>query len=173
MGDTRSSGARLPLAAVVSQLLVAFTIEFDNEFEHQMPHRTTRHEIPALTGVAKMSIDNFLGSLEEHRYLVVGPDPAGSRFKVARLTPKGRNARDTYLHWADAVELQWEDRFGTQAVCALRDSIERLTVEPAPQSPLWRGIEPYPDGWRAQLPAPKTLPHYPVVSPRGGFPDGS
>jgi hypothetical protein len=24
-------------------LLVAFTIEFDNEFEHRMPHRTTRH----------------------------------------------------------------------------------------------------------------------------------
>ena len=35
--------ARLPLPALLSQLLVAFTIEFDNEFERQTPHRTTNH----------------------------------------------------------------------------------------------------------------------------------
>src|SRR5260370_42220071 len=34
---------KLPLPALLSQLLVAFTIEFDNEFERQMPHRTTYH----------------------------------------------------------------------------------------------------------------------------------
>ena len=33
----------LPLSTLLSQVLVAFTIEFDNEFEHQMPHRTTIH----------------------------------------------------------------------------------------------------------------------------------
>jgi hypothetical protein len=32
----------LPLSALLSHGLVAFTIEFDNEFERQMPHRTTR-----------------------------------------------------------------------------------------------------------------------------------
>ncbi|HWF46245.1 MAG TPA: hypothetical protein VG168_04515, partial [Bryobacteraceae bacterium] len=31
----------LPLYALLSQVLVAFTIEFDNEFERQMLHRTT------------------------------------------------------------------------------------------------------------------------------------
>lgn len=31
----------LPLSTLLSQTLVAFTIEFDNEFEHRMPHRTT------------------------------------------------------------------------------------------------------------------------------------
>ncbi|MFZ0216145.1 MAG: hypothetical protein WAM30_09425, partial [Candidatus Dormiibacterota bacterium] len=33
----------VPLSTLLSQSLVAFTIEFDNEFEHRMPHRTTRH----------------------------------------------------------------------------------------------------------------------------------
>jgi hypothetical protein len=33
----------LPLPALHSFLLVAFTIEFDNEFEHQVAHRTTLH----------------------------------------------------------------------------------------------------------------------------------
>ena len=31
----------LPLSALLSQALVAFTIEFDNEAEHRLPHRTT------------------------------------------------------------------------------------------------------------------------------------
>jgi hypothetical protein len=129
--------------------------------------------IAALTGVAKMAIDDWLGSLEQHRYLVVGPDPAGSRFKVARLTLRGSQARDTYFRWAGSVEHRWEDRFGTRAVRALRDSIGPLAGGSDAESPLWRGIEPYPDGWRAHVRRPETLPHYPVVSARGGFPDGS
>ena len=33
----------LPLSTLLSQTLVALTIEFDNEFEHRAPHRTTSH----------------------------------------------------------------------------------------------------------------------------------
>ena len=33
----------LPLSALLSQALVAYTIEFDNEAEHRLPHRTTDH----------------------------------------------------------------------------------------------------------------------------------
>jgi hypothetical protein len=33
----------LPLSALLSQAWVAFTIEFDNEFEYLVPHRTTNH----------------------------------------------------------------------------------------------------------------------------------
>src|ERR1700744_2336156 len=35
--------SRLSLSALLSHALVAFTIEFDNEFEQQMVHSTTRH----------------------------------------------------------------------------------------------------------------------------------
>ena len=38
----RRGGRGLPLSALLSQALVAFTIELDNEFEHRMPHSTTR-----------------------------------------------------------------------------------------------------------------------------------
>ena len=34
---------RLPLSALLSQVLVAFIIECDNEIERQMPHSTTSH----------------------------------------------------------------------------------------------------------------------------------
>src|SRR5260370_1709590 len=33
--------AALSVSALLSQALVAFTIEFDNESEHRLPHRTT------------------------------------------------------------------------------------------------------------------------------------
>src|SRR5215831_330859 len=36
-----SSG--LPFSALLSQAFVAFAIEFDNEFEHRTPHRTTNY----------------------------------------------------------------------------------------------------------------------------------
>ena len=35
---------RIELSALLSQALVAFTIELDNEFEHLMQHRTTGHD---------------------------------------------------------------------------------------------------------------------------------
>jgi DNA-binding MarR family transcriptional regulator len=108
-----------------------------------------------------MAIGNWLGSLEEHRYLTTGPDPAGGRFKVAALTPRGRRARDAYLRWGAADG-------GRPDAPALRAALSPLDDEL-----LLSGTAPYPDGWRAKVARPATLPHYPVISPRGGFPDGS
>src|SRR5580704_11831886 len=34
---------RLPLPTLLSHALIAFTIEFDNQSEHELPHRTTNH----------------------------------------------------------------------------------------------------------------------------------
>ncbi len=41
--STPLEGTALPLSTLLSQVLVAFTIEFDNEFERQTQHRTTQH----------------------------------------------------------------------------------------------------------------------------------
>ena len=93
---------------------------------------------------------------------------------MARLTPKGRRAQDTHLRWTASTGQRWAARFGEAPMRALCESAGGLTGAPSPdQSPLWPGLEPYPDGWRAALPQPRTLPHYPVISARGGFPDGS
>jgi hypothetical protein len=69
--------------------------------------------------------------------------------------------------------VRWQARFGKD-VSTLRESLERLAGEPTAQlSPLFRGLEPYRQGWRASVPRPGTLPHFPMVLHRGGFPDGS
>lgn len=43
----------------------------------------------------------------------------------------------------------------------------------APAQRLFEGLEPYPENWRAKVARPQTLPHYPMVLHRGGYPDGS
>jgi len=39
--------------------------------------------------------------------------------------------------------------------------------------PIFAGLEPYPDNWRASIRPAGTLPWYPMVLHRGGYPDGS
>jgi DNA-binding MarR family transcriptional regulator len=183
------------LSALMSKVLLEFALDFQRESDLSLgiytagggsrlavaanilrvlggePVRVA--DVPDRSGVAKMSVDNWLGSLEQHRYLTVGADPAGTRFKVATLTPSGRRAVATYYQWTRSVESQWQERFGSASVSALRASAERLVTEPGARAQLWQGIEPYPDGWRAKVRRRSTLPHYPAVSHRGGFPDGS
>ena len=100
----------LPLTTLLSQALLAFTIEFDNEFEHLMPHRTASgpsirlgdgpwlvsgamwwnfmQYVPA-DGVPLREVEvpariANLAGLERWRYIVVGHDPADSRPRLPR-----------------------------------------------------------------------------------------
>jgi DNA-binding MarR family transcriptional regulator len=130
-------------------------------------------DVPGLTGVAKMSTDNWLRSLAEHRYISVGTDPATGRFRVARLTAKGNQARDAYLSWAEQVDDRFHGGNGRSSLAALRLAADRILADSDQRSRLLSGIEPYPDGWRHDLRPARTLPHFPVITHRGGFPDGS
>lgn len=115
-----------------------------------------------------------IGFLEKKGFAVVEPDASASRTKAARLTPKGQAAKDASRRLLAAVEQRWEARYGMDALRALRESLERLAGEgTAESSPLFQGLEPHPEGWRASVPKPQTLPHFPMVLHRGGFPDGS
>ncbi|MCW2891239.1 MAG: hypothetical protein JWO75_728, partial [Actinomycetia bacterium] len=69
------------------------------------------------------------------------------------------------------IERDWRTRFGDITVTGLRQALEPLAAGDPPR--LYAGLEPYPDSWRARVPAPATLPHYPMTLHRGGYPDGS
>lgn len=120
-------------------------------------------DLPGLTGVAKENAELSVNALVRHELATV----AG---RVARLTARGVQAQQRY---AAAVEAQRDDR--------LRAALEPLLADP---DTLRQGLTPYPDGWRAHPPYKRlteallaeptaVLPRYPVVSHRGGFPDGS
>ena len=178
-------GSHLPLSALLSRVLLVFALEFERESELSLAisanvvrvldeEGVRLRDLPRLSGVSKESVAVSLGYLQKGRYIVIEPDPAAARTRRVRLTAKGRTAQEKYGELLGGIENIWRDRFGKETIDALRASLERLVGEPtAEQSPLFRGLEPYPNGWRASVPKPETLPHFPMVLHRGGFPDGS
>src|SRR5262249_10354910 len=103
------AAGRTLLPTLLSQALVAFTIECDNEFERRMPHRTTNHgatpgaayapwlvslvmwlNCMRFVGEAGVTVGELerlartktnLAGMQRWGYIVVAPDPADGRAK--------------------------------------------------------------------------------------------
>lgn len=175
----------LPLHITLSRVLLGFALEYEDESElllaisadvlRVLNEKGVRlRDLPEASGVSKEAISVAMGILRKQRLAVVEADPSGGRSKVVRLTAEGRDAQDKYRKLVERIEERWRGSFGIEAIRQLRASLEKLAGDgTADHSPLFRGLEPYPDGWRAEVPKPRTLPHYPMVLHRGGFPDGS
>jgi DNA-binding MarR family transcriptional regulator len=125
-------------------------------------------DIPDLAGVSKEAVSMATGILVKRGLAIEGRDPAGSRWRIVRLTPRGALAQAAYHELAADVEDAWRERFAAGPVAALRTALERL-----PARQLLEGTDPYPEGWRARVAAPTLLAHYPMVLHRGAYPDGS
>jgi hypothetical protein len=179
---TSPATTNLPLWALLSRPLLAFATQYErapgpslavgaNVLRVLSSGGVRSRDIPALAGVSKQSVAMAVGLLAESGLATEGPDAAGSRFKVTRLTRAGGAVRDAYPARAAGVEADWSARFGASRVAALRAALEPLAVGDPP--PLFAALKPYPDNWRARLKPPVVLPHYPMTLHRGGYPDGS
>ena len=168
----------LSLPALLSRVLLFFAIEYERESEVSLaiganvlrlasPEGVRVRDLPRMAGVSKEGIATAVSFLEKRKYAILRP------VKVLTLTPAGSRAQDVYHQLTGAIEARWKESFGKDVISALRNQLEQLVVGPTPASPLFRGLDPYPEGWRAAIPRPQTLPHYPMVLHRGGFPDGS
>ena len=185
MARGRCEEAGLPLSTLLSRVVLAFAMEFERQSDvslaisanvlRVLDEKGVRvRDLPLLAGVSKEAISMAIGYLGKRGFVVLGTESAGSRTKVARLTGKGRAAQDGYRHWLTSIEEAWQARFGKQTIRSLRVALEPLVGDgTSERSPLFSGLEPHPGGWRASVRRPKTLPHYPMVLHRGGFPDGS
>jgi methyltransferase (TIGR00027 family) len=172
----------LPLSALLSRVLLVFALEYEREAGLSLAvaanvlrvlgtEGTRLRELPALTGTSKESVRWALGILTRGGLAAEEPDPAAGRGKVARLTPRGLDAQHLYHELTDTIERRWHDYFTPGVTGALRASLEPLAAGQPPV--LFGGLEPYPDNWRASVRRPATLPHFPMVPHRGGYPDGS
>lgn len=156
---------RPPLSALLSQVLVAFTIEFDNQAEQRMVHRTTlsRDHGPqrgpwlvslpmwanfvrfiSVDGVPLRDLDGLaaitnLVGLRRWGYVSVDDtnDP------VVRLSRGGKHARNIWAPLADETEGRWRDRFGAGPVDALRDRLAGLAGQLRPDLPWYLPVVRY------------------------------
>jgi DNA-binding MarR family transcriptional regulator len=185
---TRRDSSADTLPALLAKVLLAFATEFERDSELSLaisanvlrlagPEGVRIRDLPRLSGVSKEAISMVLGRLEERGFAVVEQETPKSRVNRLALTAKGRQAQEMTHRLMWTIERRWRTRFGEEAITSLRELLERLAGDPGGdpvrESPLFRGLEPYPDGWRASVPKPESLPHYPMVLHRGGFPDGS
>jgi DNA-binding MarR family transcriptional regulator len=165
------------LAALLAKALLLFAIEFERDSAVSLAisanilrlandEGVSLRDLPRRAAVSKEAVAMSLSFLKSHGYTAPS--------KLLVLTQKGRLAREQYRQLAGAIEESWEKRFGKDTVRTLRESLERLAGDLSAQgSPLFRGLDTYPEGWRSSVPKPEGLPHYPMILHRGGFPDGS
>jgi DNA-binding MarR family transcriptional regulator len=143
------------LSTLLSQLLVAFTIEFDNESERQIletksgpkflvslvmwsnylrfveAEGTRVSELHARARVSAASMKSRLGAFTRWRYVTVEPSPGGSsrtpsRDALVRFTPKGRIAREIWRPLPATIEKRWEARFGVAEIRELRGALASM-----------------------------------------------
>jgi hypothetical protein len=118
VSPTHGTASRRPLSALLSQLLVAFTVEFDNEFERQMgeagypgarlslvlwanllrfvsDRALSVRELAGQAMAPEKEIKHQLGCLERWRFVVFEPSKAGGPPAPARFhRQSGREQRD-------------------------------------------------------------------------------
>lgn len=154
---------------------------------------TPLRDVPMRGGVAKEGVTAAVNFLVKKGFLTQSSDKA----KLVQLTAAGKEAAAAYEQGVRRVEQRWAKAFGKATVQSLRDALEAMAA-PAPGSGpgsgsgsgkdarplLAKGLTPPDGGWRthkayaqrteAYLQDPRgSLPHYPMVLHRGGFPDGS
>lgn len=170
------------LAALLSQALLAYTLDFERESELSLPlsanfmrvldrKGVSVRDLPLLTGVSKEATAMALTFLAKTPFVAVEGTSAAK--KRARLTPKGQELQRALGRLHADLGKRWETP-------RLRSALGRVLAH----ADLAQGLEPYPGGWRASKPylerteamlaEPRSaLPHYPMVLHRGGWPDGS
>lgn len=173
----------LPLPALLARALLTLVIEFEAESEISLAicanilrlvgkDDLRLRDLPGLSGVSKETIAMAMTFLTNQGYAIVETESSSSRAKILFLTPKGRKAEAASRRILGDIEARLPSLLGPAAV-PLRQSLESIVGDGTTRSPLFAGLIPYPDGWRASVTPPTTLPHFPAVLHRGGYPDGS
>ena len=166
------------LSSLLARALVLLALDFDHNSilslattANLLPalgSAVPLRELPALTGLSKEAIAIGVGRLVRADLAVERETP-----KLIELTLRGRRIAKTASAQLAELEERWSAR--TEDVASALSGI----VGPA----LALGLEPPADGWRARAPylaqmrailadPVAALPRFPMVSHRGGYPDG-
>jgi hypothetical protein len=173
------------LDVLISRILCAFAEEFEAKSKvslalsanvlrvlDEMPVRL--RDLPEFTGISTPMIEVAAGWLVRHGFAKVESLPKPDRGRQIRLNEEGLVEQEQGRKRTAALEDLWCKRYGNPVISEIRKSVEPLVEDGSSRkSPLFRGLEPHRDGWRAKVQKPSLLPHFPLVTHRGGYPDGS
>jgi hypothetical protein len=128
------SAANLPFPALLSQLLLEFTLDFDRESPFPLALCANTLRVLGETSVRVAEIPRLSGSSVERTdigwrlkpHVLLEDDLTVGRGKVARLTPLGHEAQKIYRQLTGEIEKRWETRFGKNEVNQLRENLLEL-----------------------------------------------
>lgn len=117
----------LALSALVSQVLVAFAMEYEERSPVALSLSTSViARIPAegrpLRG---MGHSGGVSALVRHGFLRVGSDHGK---ELVYLTPKGHAVSAAHDERIHAIEMEWNNRFGAESMAELRSALEEATA---------------------------------------------
>jgi hypothetical protein len=173
------------LPALFAKVLLALAMEFEGESLLSLAicanllrvlneKGVKLRDLPILTGVSKESISMAMGIVRKARLVKVEKGSSDEPWLLVRLTSTGVAIQQVYRQHLRGLEKTWKQRFGQKILEDVRKALEGIVGDvSAEQSLLFQGIEPAPGNWRAMIRRPETLPHFPMVLHRGGWPDGA
>lgn len=105
------------------------------------PDGTTAVELARALGVTKQAAGRTIAVLEEQDYLVRAVDPADSRRKVVRLSPRGHDLLARSADILDRLRRQRAEAVGADRIAALEDTLSDLGSGAGPRwdAPAWFG----------------------------------
>lgn len=100
-------------------------------FVHDEGMRLT--ELSSLARMTKQSIGEIVDDLAGRGYVERIPDPEDKRAKLIRLTGKGEQAQATGRALFARLEQRLADRYGSDRIADLRELLEAIATQAAPQ----------------------------------------
>ena len=167
-----ADGPNLDLPTLLSKLLLACAVQFEGEGELSLaisanilrlltPEGVPLRDLSSRSGISREAVAMALGFLEKEAIAIAQPESPGSRHRILVPTEKGLKEQKRYGSNLAA----WQSPFGEGIIAAL------APIVLSPQ--LFEGLVAPKGCWRARQTLPETLPHFPMILHRGGFPDGS
>ena len=138
-GDTVSG---LPLPALLSQALMAFTLEYESgvglaaclAFDANVLRFLDATGRP--DAVLPRQRHDGLDTLERHGFVERYPDAADGRTTLVRLLARGQEARDRYLPRLAEIEARWEPTYSLGPLREVLEAIVRTLDLELPHHPI-------------------------------------
>jgi hypothetical protein len=171
--------AELSLVDRLAQVLLLYAIEHERTSSAPLTmaanllrvvdgEGTPTRDLVRRSGISKEALA-FLTGWRQRPRLTESASPASTT-----LTPAGRAAKSEYEALPARIEAAWQQRFTPKVTAGLRAALEAVVVDTVlSRSPLGEVVAAPDGGWRSWVRAPETLPHFPMVLHRGGYPDGA
>jgi hypothetical protein len=123
----------LPLLALLSQVLAAFTLAYESHHGWMLSMMSTAFDGFPDDGMPMSDVHPFAGVKgngktlhERHGIVTVDADPDQPKRKIVRLTDKGRRLRDRHRPVIDVVERERAGRHGPEDLAAVRRTLEEV-----------------------------------------------